>query len=67
MNPEDEYGWQMIKGCVGFSYKHGYPWIGHMILVRGKRTLNIPLIYPLYLLLTFMWRHDIMFTKTRDF
>ena len=57
----------MIKGCVGFSYKHGYPWIGHMILVRGKRTINIPLLYPLYLLLTFMWRHDIMFTKTRDF
>jgi len=53
----------MIKGCIGFSYKSGYPWIGHMILVRGKRTIHIPLPYPVYWLMTKMWKKKILFCK----
>ena len=32
----------MIKGCVGFSHVRGRLF-GTMILVRGKRTIDIPL------------------------
>ena len=37
----------IIRGCVGFSYISGRL-IGHMIVVRGKRVINIPLIKPVY-------------------
>ena len=47
----------MIKGCVGFSYIHGRL-CGNMILVRGKRTMNIPLPYGVYHLMARLWRSD---------
>ena len=45
----------MIKGCVGFSYIHGRL-CGNMILVRGKRTIDIPLIWPLYYVMSRLYR-----------
>ena len=45
----------MIKGCVGFSYISGRLF-GDMLLVRGKRVLHIPLPYPVYLLMTRLWK-----------
>ena len=36
-----------ISGCVGFSYVSGNL-CGTMILVNGKRTINVPLIWPFY-------------------
>ena len=47
----------MIKGCVGFSYIHGRL-CGNMILVRGKRTIDIPLIWPLYYVMTKLWKRE---------
>jgi len=36
-----------IKGCIGFSYISGRL-CGHMMIVRGKRVINIPLIRPIF-------------------
>ena len=47
----------MIKGCVGFSHIKGH-FFGNMILVRGKRTLDIPLPYPIMLIMARLWRSD---------
>ena len=47
----------MIKGCVGFSHIKG-DFFGNMILVRGKRTIDIPLPYPIVLLMARLWRSD---------
>mgnify|MGYP003127234928 FL=1 len=44
----------MIKGCVGFSYISGRLF-GDMLLVRGKRTINIPLPYPVYVIMKRLW------------
>jgi len=40
----------MIKGCVGFSHIKGRL-TGNMILVRGKRVIEVCLPYPLYVLI----------------
>ena len=47
----------MIKGCVGFSYVSGRLY-GHMILVRGKRTINIPLPIGIYSVMARLWSND---------
>ena len=47
----------MIKGCVGFSHIKG-DFFGNMILVRGKRTIDIPLPYPIVLVMARLWRSD---------
>ena len=47
----------MIKGCVGFSHIKG-DFFGNMILVRGKRTIDIPLPYPIMLVMARLWRSD---------
>ena len=47
----------MIKGCVGFSHIRGH-FFGNMILVRGKRTIDIPLPYPIMLVMARLWRSD---------
>ena len=47
----------MIKGCVGFSHIKG-DFFGNMILVRGKRTLDIKLPYPIMLVMARLWRSD---------
>ena len=44
----------MIKGCIGFSYISGRLF-GDMLLVRGKRTINIPLPYPVYVIMKRLW------------
>ena len=46
-----------IKGCVGFSHIKG-DLFGNMILVRGKRTLDIKLPYPIMLVMARLWRSD---------
>ena len=61
----------MIKGCVGFSHIRGRLF-GNMILVRGKRTLNIPLPYPIMNVMARLWRRKnflgkILFRKSIDF
>ena len=60
----------MISGCIGFSYIHGRL-IGHMLLVRGKRVVNIPLPYPLLVIMSRLWtRKNILgkflFKKNED-
>ena len=45
----------MIKGCVGFSYISGRLY-GHMILVRGKRVINIPLPIGVYHVMVRLWK-----------
>ena len=47
----------MIKGCIGFSYISGRL-CGNMTLVRGKRTIDVPLIWPLYYVMARLWRSD---------
>ena len=47
----------MIKGCVGFSHIKG-DFFGNMILVRGKRTLDIKLPYPIMLVMARLWISD---------
>jgi len=61
----------MIKGCVGFSHIRGRLF-GNMILVRGKRTLDIPLPYPIMNVMARLWRRKnflgkILFRKSIDF
>ena len=45
----------MIKGCIGFTYVEG-SLTGMMLLVRGKRVIEISLLYPLYLLMLRLWK-----------
>jgi len=61
----------MIKGCVGFSYISGRLY-GHMILVRGKRVINIPLPIGIYWLMKRLWTRKnilgkILFKKSIEF
>lgn len=62
----------MIKGCVGFSYIKGNLF-GTMILVRGKRTLDIPLPIGIYSVMAQLWKRKnilgkILFKEsTKDF
>ena len=62
----------MIRGCVGFSYRSGNLY-GTMILVRGKRTVNIPLPIGIYSVMAKLWRREnilgkFLFKKsTKDF
>ena len=43
-----------IKGCVGFS-RIGKSLITHMLLVKGKRVVEVPLIWPLSTILIKVW------------
>ena len=45
----------MIKGCVGFSIISGRL-IGDMILVRGKRVINVPLPIGVYNVMVQLWK-----------
>ena len=45
----------MIKGCIGFSYISGRLY-GHMIIVRGKRVINIPLPIGVYHVMVRLWK-----------
>ena len=45
----------MIEGCVGFSIIKGRL-IGHMILVRGKRVVHIPLPIGVYHVMAQLWK-----------
>ena len=61
----------MIKGCVGFSHIQGRLF-GNMILVRGKRTIDVPLPYPVMYIMARLWRRKnflgkILFRKSIDF
>ena len=47
----------MIKGCVGFSYISGRLY-GHMLIVRGKRVINIPLPIGIYSVMAKLWRRE---------
>ena len=44
-----------IRNCVGFSYISGHL-CGDMILVRGKNTISVSLIWPLYYVMSRLWR-----------
>ena len=61
----------MIKGCVGFSHIQGRLF-GNMILVRGKRTIDIKLPYPIMLIMSRLWKSEnflgkILFKKSMNF
>ena len=45
----------MIKGCVGFS-RIGKSLITTMLLVRGKRVVEVPLIWPLSTFMIKVWK-----------
>ena len=45
----------MIKGCVGFSIISGRLY-GHMLIVRGKRVINIPLPIGVYHVMVQLWK-----------
>jgi len=47
----------MIKGCVGFSYIEGHL-CGSMLLVRGKRVVEVRLPYPIYLIMARSWKRE---------
>ena len=47
----------MIKGCVGFSYVSGHL-CGSMLLVRGKRVVEVRLPYPIYLIMARLWNKE---------
>ena len=44
----------MIKGCVGFS-RIGNSLITRMLLVRGKRVVEVPLIWPISWFMIKVW------------
>ena len=44
----------MIKGCIGFTHIEGRL-TGKMLLVRGKRVIEVCLPYPLYILMLRLW------------
>ena len=44
----------LIRNCIGFSYVKGHL-CGDMILVRGKNTIRVPLIWPLYMVMARLW------------
>ena len=61
----------MIKGCVGFSHIRGH-FFGNMILVRGKRTLDIKLPYPVMCIMSRLWKRKnilgkILFKDSTEF
>ena len=61
----------MIKGCIGFSHIKG-SFFGNMILVRGKRTIDIKLPYPIMCIMSSLWKRKnilgkILFKKSMDF
>ena len=61
----------MIKGCVGFSYISGRLY-GHMLIVRGKRVINIPLPIGVYHVMVRLWKRKnilgkILFKKSIEF
>ena len=45
-------------GCVGFGHTQR-SWIWHMYIVRGKHCYNIPLIYPLYYIMHFLYQRSV--------
>ena len=44
-----------IKGCIGFS-RIGNSLITTMLLVRGKRVVEVPLIWPLSTFMIKVWK-----------
>ena len=44
----------MIKGCVGFS-RIGNSLITRMLLVRGKRVVEVPLLWPISWFMIKVW------------
>jgi len=48
----------MLRGCVGFSHSEG-SWIWYMLIIRGKRSYRLPLIYPLYYVMNALYRRKI--------
>ena len=47
----------MIKGCIGFSYVSGHL-CGSMLLVKGKRVVEVRLLYPIYLIMARSWKRE---------
>ena len=45
----------MIRGCVGFSYVKGNLY-GTMILVKGKRTIEVMLPIGVYHVMAQLWK-----------
>jgi len=47
----------MIEGCVGFSYISGRLY-GSMLLVRGKRVVEVRLPVGLYGIMIKLWKRE---------
>ena len=61
----------MIKGCIGFS-RIGNSLITRMLLVRGKRVVEVPLIWPISWFMIKTWNsknilRKILYKKPLEF
>jgi len=48
----------MLRGCVGFSHIEG-SLIWYMLIVRGKRSYRVPLLYPLYYIMIALYKRKV--------
>jgi len=60
----------MIKGCIGFSYVSGHL-CGSMLLVRGKRVVEVRLPVGLYHIMARLWKREnflgkILYEKSKN-
>lgn len=60
----------MIKGCIGFSYVSGRLY-GSMLLVRGKRVVEVRLPVGLYSIMARLWKREnflgkILYEKSKN-
>jgi hypothetical protein len=60
----------MIKGCIGFSYVSGHL-CGSMLLVRGKRVVEVRLPVGLYSIMARLWKREnflgkILYEKSKN-
>ena len=60
----------MIRGCVGFSRVSGKLY-GHMIIVKGKRCIHVPLPIGVYSVMAQLWKRQnilgkFLFKKSMD-
>ena len=47
----------LIKGCIGFAHSQG-KWYGEMLLVRGKCVIEVPLPWPVYIIMKRLWKRE---------
>lgn len=51
----EDFKKQTGLGIVGFGHISN-SWIWSMYVIRGKRCISVPLIYPFYLIMLWVWK-----------